>query len=79
MSNYSKQNDICPIEDKLSFEFESTITNKDLLYLLDDLKKKICLLDTRPSDIFQKYRIISCDIINIPKEHLVPGYELHIF
>ncbi|XP_060876079.1 ubiquitin carboxyl-terminal hydrolase 8-like isoform X1 [Metopolophium dirhodum] len=61
-------------EEKLNFEFESTITNKNLLYLLDNTdKKKICLLDTRPSDIFNNNKIISCDVINIPKEHLVLG------
>lgn len=73
LSKYSKQNDICLNEERLNFEFESTITNENLLDLLEKYRKKICLLDTRPSDIFEKCRIISCDIINIPKEHLVPG------
>lgn len=78
MSKYSKKNGIRPNEEKLNFEFESTITNENLMDLLEKYRKKICLLDTRPSDIFEKCRIISCDVINIPKEHLVPGYELHI-
>jgi len=61
-------------EEKLDFEFETTITNENLLYLLENTdKKKICLLDTRPSDIFNKNKIISCDVINIPKENLVLG------
>uniref|UniRef100_A0A2H8TIC7 Ubiquitin carboxyl-terminal hydrolase n=1 Tax=Melanaphis sacchari TaxID=742174 RepID=A0A2H8TIC7_9HEMI len=61
-------------EEKLHFEFESTITNENLLYLLENTdRKKICLLDTRPSDIFYKNKIISCDVINIPKENLVLG------
>lgn len=59
---------------------ESTITNEDLLYLLKNTdRKKICLLDTRPSDIFHQYRIISCDVINIPKDILVLGYELYSY
>ncbi|KAL4090510.1 hypothetical protein QTP88_025329 [Uroleucon formosanum] len=70
---YSNQNRK-RFEEKLNFEFESTITNENLLYLLDHTdKKKICLLDTRPSDIFNKNKIISCDVINIPKENLIPG------
>ncbi|XP_050059655.1 ubiquitin carboxyl-terminal hydrolase 8-like isoform X2 [Aphis gossypii] len=61
-------------EEKLNFEFESTITNENLLYLLENTdRKKICLLDTRPSDIFYKNKIISCDVINIPKENLILG------
>ncbi|XP_060851523.1 ubiquitin carboxyl-terminal hydrolase 8-like isoform X4 [Rhopalosiphum padi] len=61
-------------EEKLNFEFESTITNENLLYLLENTdRKKICLLDTRPSDIFYKNKINSCDVINIPKENLVLG------
>lgn len=78
LPEYSKQNDVCPIEENLSFEFESTITNENLLNLLKKHRKKICLLDTRPPDVFQKCKIISCDIINIPKEYLVSGYELYI-
>ncbi|KAL5235637.1 hypothetical protein ACI65C_003047 [Semiaphis heraclei] len=62
------------VEEKLYFELESTITNENLLFLLNNTdKKKICLLDTRPSDIFNKNKIISCDVINIPKENLVLG------
>lgn len=61
-------------EEKLNFEFESTITNENLLYLLENTdRKKICLLDTRPSDIFYNNKIISCDVINIPKENLILG------
>lgn len=79
-ASHSKQNSITTIEEKLNFVFErivaneSTITNEHLLYLLQKKdKKKICLLDTRPSDVFHKHQIISCDVINIPKENLVPG------
>lgn len=80
-SQYSMQNEIIslvhPNEAKLNFEFESTITNSNLysLLLCTD-RKKICLLDTRPSDVFHKFKITSCDVINIPKENLIPGYEL---
>lgn len=71
------QNKICTNEDNLNFEFESTITNNNLYTLLKYTdRKKICLLDTRPSEVFHKYKITSCDVINIPKENLIPGYEL---
>lgn len=71
---YSKENAKHSNAEKLHLKFESTITNEDLLYILQNTdRKKICLLDTRPADIFQKYRITSCDVINIPKENIVPG------
>lgn len=64
--------------EKLHVEFESTITNENLFYLLQHTdRKKICLLDTRPSDVFQKFRITSCDVINIPKENLTAGYKCY--
>lgn len=71
---YSKQNGIHPNEKKLCFECEFTITNAELFHLLQNTdRKKICLLDTRPSDVFHTFKIISCNVINIPKENLVPG------
>ncbi|VVC25104.1 Hypothetical protein CINCED_3A014822 [Cinara cedri] len=69
-----KVNGVRPNEEKNNFEFESTISNKDLFFLLQNTKRsKICLLDTRPSDAFQDSKITACDVINIPKENLVPG------
>lgn len=71
---YSKQNGTHSNEKKKLFEFESTITNQNLLFLLENTdREKICLLDTRPEDVFHKFKIIACDVINIPKENLVPG------
>lgn len=80
MPKYTEQNGIHSREKKNRFEFESIITNENLLYILDNTdRKKILLLDTRPSDVFQQFRITSCDVINIPKDYLVSGYKLHIF
>lgn len=77
MLEYSKQNGTLSTEKKLCFDCETTITNADLFYLLDNTdRKKICLLDTRPSEVFHTFKITSCDVINIPKENLVPGYKL---
>lgn len=71
---YSKQNGIHSNEKIKLYELEFTITNHDLLNLLKNTdRNKICILDTRPADVFHKFKIIACDVINIPKEDLVPG------
>ncbi|XP_050424482.1 ubiquitin carboxyl-terminal hydrolase 8-like isoform X1 [Adelges cooleyi] len=56
---------------------ESTISNKDLLYLLNNTDKKLILiLDTRPPELFQQFQITECDVcdvINVPKDILCSG------
>ncbi|XP_050522662.1 ubiquitin carboxyl-terminal hydrolase 15-like isoform X2 [Daktulosphaira vitifoliae] len=61
------------VDEKNSIDLESTISNKQLLYLLRNTDaKKILLLDTRPPEVFLQNQITLCDIINVPKDVLTP-------